>query len=442
MKKAIAVILCVIMVISLCSCKKVKVFDSFLSDTSQIIDDLKAKADDIIIKGYPAIDQSVNIEQPEQQIENPIVNEANQKISTPSPSTVKEVPKQPLCYDCLNKEQSRIYRILLTVADEMTTGWISLGRCKQSYVSDVSVAYRALTNDYPEFFWLPNSYFLGNTNGHNSQVLIAFCYHNGNDNCDYLIKKEDKNQMTDELNNVVSKIVDGAKKYENNFEKQLYIHDTICEITTYNTTDSLLVYTSYGALVSGKAVCEGYSRAMQLICSKIGIPCAVVFGDAQGEGHMWNVVNVDGDWYHLDVTWDDSGSDIYHTYFNVCDSEILESHTEYDTYIPQIDETFPKEEKYNLLSYVCDSTNLNYFTYNNAFLDKSCNLSGNTISSEYLKGKNYAQLKITDSSLLSELNITYTPYLAKLQLRLNKLSGNSILLKSISITNNIVTLYW
>ena len=435
MKRILSFFMCVFIAGSLCSCKKID-----FSDYSSIVQTIEEKAESIIAEKFDINDITVE-NPPVYQSENELMlNDADNKIWTLNPATVSA--NENLCYNCLTKEQRRIYCILLTAANKMTTGWISLGNCKSTYQTDVSVAYRAVMSDYPDLFWLPSSYFLGNRGKPYSDILIAFCYHNDGGNCDYIIKKDDKNKMKTELETVVSSIADGAKDFDSVYEKELYIHDRICEITSYEVSSDPLIYTAYGALVSGKAVCEGYSRALQLICSKIRIPCVLVYGDAQGEGHMWNVINVDGDWYHLDVTWDDSKSEIYHTYFNVCDSEILESHTEYNTYIPQIDKTFPKEEKYNLLSYICDSTKFNYFTYNNAFLDRSCVSTADTIRSEYLKGKNYTQLKVTDTALLSELNILYTPYLAKLQLKLNKLFGNNILLKSISITNNIVTLCW
>lgn len=435
MKRILSIFLCIFIAGSLCSCEKID-----FSDYSSIVQTIEEKAESIIAQKFDIDDITVE-NPPVYQTENELMlNDADNKIWTLNPTTVSA--NENLCYNCLTKEQRRIYCILLTAANKMTTGWISLGNCKSTYQTDISVAYRAVMSDYPDLFWLPSSYFLGNRGKPYSDVLIAFCYHTDDSNCDYIIRTGDRDKMKSELETVVSSIIDGAKNFDSVYEKELYIHDRICEKASYEVSSDPLIYTAYGALVSGKAVCEGYSRAMQLICSKIGIPCVLVYGDAQGEGHMWNVINVDGGWYHLDVTWDDSNSEIYHTYFNLCDSEILESHTEYDTYIPQIDKTFPKEEKYNLLSYICDSTKLNYFTYNNAFLDRSCVLTTDTIRSEYLKGKNYAQLKVTDTSLLSELNILYTPYLAKLQLRLNKSFGNGISIKGISITNNIVTLYW
>ena len=63
-------------------------------------------------------------------------------------------------------------------------------------------------------------------------------------------------------------------------------------------------YTAYGALVDHTAVCAGYAKAYELLMEAAGIPCEYVSGYANGN-HGWNVVEIDGEWYHVDTTWDD-----------------------------------------------------------------------------------------------------------------------------------------
>ncbi len=427
------------MTVLLCSCKKID-----FSDYSSIVQTIEDKAESIIADKFDVDISGIKVENiPVQPSENELIlNNADDRVWTLESTPVKSSSKRPLYYDCITKEQRRIYSVLLTAANKMTTGWISLGNCKNTYQDDISVAYRALMSDYPDLFWLPSSYFLGNRGKPYSDILIAFCYHNDGGNCDYIIKKDDKNKMKTELETVVSDIVQGVKGLESIYEKELYIHDRICEKASYEVTDDPLIYTAYGALVTGRAVCEGYSRAMQLVCDKVGIPCVLVYGDASGEGHMWNLVSINDEWYHLDVTWDDTDDKIYRTYFNVCDSEILESHTEYDTYIPQIDKTIPDGDKYNLLSFMCDKTKFNFFNINGYILDSNGNNTVKTISDEYSKGKNFAQLKVEDEQLLSVLKLTHTPYIVKIQAKLARKYGKNIIINGISITNNVVTFYW
>lgn len=63
-------------------------------------------------------------------------------------------------------------------------------------------------------------------------------------------------------------------------------------------------YTAYGIMVNKIGVCEAYTEAYQYIMEKLDIPCIKVTSTAMD--HAWNMVCIDGKWYHVDVTWDDN----------------------------------------------------------------------------------------------------------------------------------------
>lgn len=60
-------------------------------------------------------------------------------------------------------------------------------------------------------------------------------------------------------------------------------------------------------------MCEGYAKAMQILCTKAGIKCIPVAGKAYDGGavqpHLWNKVMIDGEWTNVDLTWDDPVTD-------------------------------------------------------------------------------------------------------------------------------------
>ena len=143
-------------------------------------------------------------------------------------------------------------------------------------------------------------------------------------------------RQTDDLLEKAREIVVQADSLPDAYDQELYFHDYICQNTTYLTQEDD-GYTAYNALVEGRAVCEGYSRALQLLLDMVGIPNYLVTGvgvDDSGsrEGHMWNIVTIDGSNYHVDATWDDlDAEDIphyAHTYFNVTDDYIGVNHEE------------------------------------------------------------------------------------------------------------------
>lgn len=87
-------------------------------------------------------------------------------------------------------------------------------------------------------------------------------------------------------------------------EKALLIHDRLAVNCTYCEDKNVGErYTMYGALVFGLAVCDGYTRAYAYMLRLAGIESVNCSSEALN--HAWNLVLIDGNYYHIDVTWDD-----------------------------------------------------------------------------------------------------------------------------------------
>lgn len=109
-------------------------------------------------------------------------------------------------------------------------------------------------------------------------------------------------------------LVDEAVKQIDTAGKSDY--EIICAVNTYLCDTAYYPpepypeesYTAYGALKNGVAVCAGYTAAAKLMLNKLGIRCDIQVGDCiGGEAHAWNLVELDGVWYQLDVCWNDGG---------------------------------------------------------------------------------------------------------------------------------------
>lgn len=120
-----------------------------------------------------------------------------------------------------------------------------------------------------------------------------------------------------------------------------------------------------GVFLDGKAVCEGYARAMQYLLQRCGVECAEAAGDLcreNGGAHAWNIVKIDGDYYYLDTTWDDSSdtvqtvkkADLGFDYFCITSDEL--SRTRDTKYCPL---TMPE----------CAATKANYYHHNGLVMD-------------------------------------------------------------------------
>lgn len=120
----------------------------------------------------------------------------------------------------------------------------------------------------------------------------------------------------------------------NDHEKVKAIHDWV--VTNVEYDQSLSYYTAYNAISLGKAVCQGYSLLGYLMLEKAGIPVLIAEGKVNTGEHAWNMVQLDGQWYHLDLTWDDPvGAEddrIRYTYYLKTDEELRADHEWTRTY--------------------------------------------------------------------------------------------------------------
>lgn len=147
----------------------------------------------------------------------------------------------------------------------------------------------------------PDAYCIGNTfrwryNG--EAVLIALNYIDSTDNVQKRLRlyeafKED----------ILSLITEDMT----DFQKAVTVHDYIVMNLKYDT--SYNVYDAVNMALGGSGVCQGYAQMFYDICAnELGMGCGFAVGQNKtpGEaGHIWNVINIDGAWYHVDATYDD-----------------------------------------------------------------------------------------------------------------------------------------
>lgn len=201
--------------------------------------------------------------------------------------------------------------------------------------------FSALLCDNPDLF------FVGR------KCVLSSTFFGSECSVEYTIGKEEYEEQKAELDEKCDEIIKSLTDPDDDWQTELEIHNYIVENCKYKIVDSELVYSSsYGALVNGEAACEGYSKAAKLLFDRAGIENAVVSGISSNEDsegpHMWNVVNIYGDFYHLDCTWDDPVNDDgeqvkSYAYFNLSDEMIAATHSDFS------------------LDIGCDATAANYY---------------------------------------------------------------------------------
>lgn len=103
----------------------------------------------------------------------------------------------------------------------------------------------------------------------------------------------------------VGKILSIATPEMTDLEKALVFHDYLCTNFSYDT--SLTIYDTYSFLVQKTGVCEAYADLYAALLTRSNIPNQ--FAISEEMNHIWNIVQIDGEWYHIDVTWDDPTED-------------------------------------------------------------------------------------------------------------------------------------
>lgn len=216
---------------------------------------------------------------------------------------------------------------------------------------DLLLAVNAFRGDHPEVFWL--------------DTQSCYQYYDDGEALTVALRFTETGEALDEaiglLNAAVQEVAAAAPDNADDYAIELYLNDWLTDNCAYQAEGSRR-HTAFGALVLGEAVCDGYARAFQLLCRQLGVECLPVEGtsDFSGDsdsGHMWNVVQLGGSWYHVDVTWNDapeaaSGAERYF-YLNLTTAQIERDHV--------IGGGFEESGGYfNLYVPDCDSDDLNY----------------------------------------------------------------------------------
>lgn len=280
----------------------------------------------------------------------------------------------------------------------------------QTLSQDGKIAYTVILSqirDHPEEIEIPE---LGEFDFH--QMFYALSYDNPELICltnesqivmrgakAYFIPQYAENAATceahrTEIEQAVQAILSGITNEMSDYDKELYLHDTLCAFLAYEHAENDIGYNTYDALVLGRAVCEGYARSIQLLLNRVHIPNYLVTGigvdlDGKTEGHMWNVVTIGGQNYYLDATWDDLDAEeisrFSHSFFNVNEQMIANNHLN----------IAPQNNR-------CTETDANYFVMENLLFDRYDTSTQEVLSAEirnaYQAGTDTFEFRFTDAS--------------------------------------------
>lgn len=154
---------------------------------------------------------------------------------------------------------------------------------------------------------------------------------------EYIFDKNKIREHQKALGARVDKLVHTAMKFSE-WDKEKYVHDFICENIRYDKLKKPYSHEIIGPLGHGVGVCEGIAKSVKVLCDALGVWCIIaICGNNPEKGikyrHTWNIVRINGQYYHLDATFDntlgkneDGLTSIRYDYFNLDDKNIFRDH--------------------------------------------------------------------------------------------------------------------
>ena len=180
----------------------------------------------------------------------------------------------------------------------------------KSLISEKDVVYicRRLYYDTPSFFFVDTSSYICYETQSGYMFIRDFLY------------------SDEEIDELERRILAGLKAFTeayikpgmSDYEKEKTIHNYLVHNISYDydaikseetRAANRQAYNIVGPLLQKKGVCMGIACTFKLLCDYVRVKCFVISGDTRpyeknSNGHAWNVVKLDGETYHVDVTWD------------------------------------------------------------------------------------------------------------------------------------------
>lgn len=186
--------------------------------------------------------------------------------------------------------------------------------------SEIGAIVFGVINDHPDLYFTRGGFQYSYNPSNNTVTLISPEY----------ISDLDDAAFQSGLNSALASVDSGMT----DLEKAIALHDYLavnCEYDYENYLSGSIPQTSfsaYGVLVNRTAVCQGYALAYMLLLNKVGIKSYMVTSDAMN--HAWNLIELDGKYYQVDVTWDDPTRDrigrVSHAYMFCSDTAFGNHH--------------------------------------------------------------------------------------------------------------------
>ncbi len=242
---------------------------------------------------------------------------------TSAVNRVNVVDMRPYSYNFMGERSLYIYDALITAIEQKKTS-VSFSSVISFSSEDYCAVYERIYNDECSIFYIGTKmqYAVNSTTKRVASANIFYKY-----------SEDEIRRMQEEIDEEVDKVLAMITPEMTEYDIVKLFYDYLALNVRYDDDEGENCSDIYGVFVEKKAICGGFARAFEYLCTKAGIDSMTITGDADNVPHMWNMVKLGGEWYHIDPTYavseSKAGEFVRYDYFCVTDEVISRTRNVY-----------------------------------------------------------------------------------------------------------------